>query len=143
MAAADEMLVRDALATPLGLAFENGPLVLGEWGKADCWALLHERCRLLLEVESQQTHPSTNVLKVWPFLEEQKDLSVLLVHAFFVDSRSLRSSRAKLASWLGARLESMFPGRFWYRRVVLDRGAEKWQGFEELRTCIGNIRRQG
>ena len=76
-----ESLVREVLAQHLAIQFTEARSHLGSWGRTDGEATLGDHARLFLEVESMQKHPSTNVLKVWPFLEENKSLSVLLVHA--------------------------------------------------------------
>jgi hypothetical protein len=136
MATAPEALVRNLLFDQLNVSCEKSRLSLGQWGYADGWALLKPGLYLLVEVEAQQKHPTTNVLKLWPFLEEHEELAVVLGHFFFPDSPGLSSSRGKLAQWLATRLESLFPGRFLYRRVVISQEGKPLKGFDDLATVV-------
>jgi hypothetical protein len=124
------------LSQRLDIQFTDTRSHLGPWGHTDGEAKLGDHTRLLLEVENKQKHPSTNVLKVWPFLEENKGLSVLLVHAFFPDSPGLNSSRGQLASWLAQRLQELLGSRFVYCKIVIGRDSEPGEGFSELQAAI-------
>lgn len=136
MAKTMEVLVREALAERLNINFVKSRLHFGKWGRTDGESELGDGTRLILEVESSQKHPSTNVLKVWPYLEENKNLSVILVHAFFPDSESLHSSRGNLAVWLAGRLEEILRRRFTYRRIIVSRDGEPQEGFSELQDVV-------
>lgn len=136
MALKPESLVRSILSEQLNIQFAKSCSQLGGWGRTDGEAQLGGGKLLLLEVESSQKHPSTNVLKVWPFLEANEDLSVLLVHAFFPDSPGLDSSRGELAAWLAQKLHDTLGTRFIYRRIIVSRDGQPLQGFAELMTAV-------
>jgi hypothetical protein len=140
MSAATESRVREALADRLRVTFESDPCDLRTTEKVDGWVRLTERCWLILEVEEGQHHPSTNVLKLWPFLEKRPELSVILAHVFFATSRAANNSRGELATWLGKRMESSLDGRFQYRRVIADLGDAKWCGLSELTQAVRDAR---
>ena len=54
----------------LGRKFEDGEFPLGRFGRADACISFGKNGYLLLEYENRQNHPSTNVAKLWPWLEE-------------------------------------------------------------------------
>ena len=66
---------------------------------------------LLLEYENRQNHPSTNVAKLWPWLEENTQRVVILVQVYQSEKSS---SRKELAEWLGRKMELDLPKRFAY-----------------------------
>jgi hypothetical protein len=135
-----ESLVREVLERRFEIRFTDVSFNLGDWGRTDGKATLSDHTYLLLEVESMQKHPSTNVLKIWPFLEENKGLSVLLVHAFFPDSPGRENSRGKLASWLVPRMHEILGYRFEYCRIVIDRDGKPREGFRELQEALDKMR---
>jgi len=122
--AKEEKRVREYLERRLNLKFEQGRLDIGTRERVDAWAQLARPWFLILEVEDQQNHPTTNVSKLWSFLESKRDVRVVLVHVYFPTSRAATSSRGDLATWLGKRLERMFPKRFKYRRLDIDWGGD-------------------
>ena len=121
MAKSDEILVTKILSHEFGLTFRDRKFDLGGWGQVDNYVKLRPNRYLFLEVETSQKHPNTNVLKVWPYLEDHPDDSVILAQAFFPDSPGYNSSRGRLGYWLGEKLESLFPGRFKYHRLIVSR----------------------
>ncbi len=130
--------VAELLSRELGLVFGDTKRRLGTWGQADrCIELTADRW-LLLEVEGSQHHPNTNVLKVWPFLEEHPSLSITLIHVFSATARNRESTRGRLAQWLAERMESHFDGRFEYHRVVID-DAGAAVSLEPLRQSLATI----
>jgi|APTNR8051073442_1049403.scaffolds.fasta_scaffold129231_1 hypothetical protein len=136
MATAPEKLIREMLASRLGVTFETARLKVDDWGYADGWSILPSQMWLVVEMEAQQKHPTTNVLKYWPYLEGHEDQKILLAHCFFPGSPGLDSSRGKLAGWLGARLERIFDGRFFYQRLVVTETGEPSEGFRELQERL-------
>jgi hypothetical protein len=132
VAKAPEKIVRALLAERLNLRFEDKRQPVDQWGHADGLAILPNGVSLVLEVEAKQKHPTTNVLKYWPYLENHEDRRIVLGHCFFPDSPGLASSRGKLALWLGERLEQIFEGRFFYQRLVVSTAGEPDEGFSEL-----------
>ena len=97
----------------------------GEWGRSEFHFELSVDCLLILEVERSQKHPHGNVAKLWPWLVEHPDKSVLLIQAYDRESLAhpkpkIPKSRRRVAAWLGRALEGMFPDRFWYHCRVVD-----------------------
>lgn len=133
-----EAAVAEALTDALGVRFESGKFPLGSWGTGDRFASLGQDITLVLEVERSQSHPSTNVLKYWPWLEANSGERVLLIHAFSLSSRALGSSRERLAEWVGRRMEEHLPSRFLYRRIVCD-APEFDEQCTDLRTLIASL----
>lgn len=139
MTIAPEKLVRELLTSRIGLSFNTERMKVDEWGYADGCAVLTNGLWLVVETEAQQKHPTTNVLKYGPYLENHADGRLLLLHCFFPDSPGLDSSRGKLATWLGARFERMFDGQFYYQRLVVSASGEPIEGFSELQQRLREI----
>ncbi len=57
-----EIQVAHVLEEHLGLSFANSKYEMKPWGQADDWASVSSDTILLLEVETSQKHPNTNVL---------------------------------------------------------------------------------
>jgi hypothetical protein len=134
MSKADEVKVATDLAALLGVPFVAGSFPLGTWGTADAHARLNG-WRVVLEVESNQKHPSTNVAKLWPWLEEHGDERVLLVQTYFEWSPGRTSNRGRVAAWLGARMERELTGRFLYRRLVVGNPSD----LDDLRVLVARL----
>jgi hypothetical protein len=114
-----ENKIAKLLARKLDVKFKSEPFPHQEWGKPDKWAQLSPNKYLLLEVEEGQTHPDTNVLKVWPYLEDHPKHRIFLIQAFFRKRRSRNSSRARLGEWIGGKLKQLFSKQFYYRKITI------------------------
>lgn len=136
MTADVEQGVREAIASFLELSFQVDKPNLGTREKVDGWIKLTETHWLILEVEDAQNHPTTNVLKLWRFLDGRPEISIILIHVYFDNSKAVKSSRGELASWLGEKMETILPRRFYYRRVILNREFSEWEGDQELKEAI-------
>jgi hypothetical protein len=114
----------------VGLA-TSGRVPLGLWSFADCELWISEHIRLFVEIERAQKHPTTNVVKYWPWLDEEPARRLLLIHLF-----DQNTSRRQLTRWLGERLELTLPRRFIYVAADLpltERGlGEVTAGFRSL-----------
>lgn len=139
MAKEIENRVREYLERRLNLKFEATHLDIGTREKVDGWIQLAKPWLLILEVEDQQPHPTTNVLKLWPFLEARRDVAAVLVHVYFPTSRAVTGSRSDLATWLGNRLERMFPKRFKYQRLDINWVGDTCQGYEDLVRTVQSL----
>jgi hypothetical protein len=64
---------------------------------------------LYVEIEVGQTHPTTNVLKYWPWLDEDERRSLILVQLFQGNKH-----RRSLTQWLSERMTRELGGRFRY-----------------------------
>lgn len=140
MSKLDEASVAKLIAHQTGIEFTGRKFDLGGWGQVDDYASLKTDHYLFLEVETGQKHPCTNVLKVWPYLEANQQVTVLLVQVFFPDSPGCNSSRGKLGCWLGQRLEMLLGNRFRYRRlIVAPDSIQILEGAEELRRSLAGF----
>ncbi|HEX6883161.1 MAG TPA: hypothetical protein VF530_07250 [Planctomycetota bacterium] len=131
-----EDLVASALQRELGLSF-RGKYELDGWGTVDDHHRLPDGRVLLLEVESAQKHPCTNVLKIWPYLEKHPSLSVILLQVFFPHSPGLTSNRGELGRWLGLRMKELLGDRFSRFEIVLTHEGEPVSGLEVIRKQLG------
>lgn len=123
MARATEQATAAIIEKVLGIQF-TGRRSLGPWGQTDGAADLGNGHWVSLEVETTQKHPCTNVLKLWPYLEEHQADSVVLVHVFRVGASNESSSRGNLASWIAGRMMADLGSRFrYFRLMVADDGA--------------------
>lgn len=120
MSTADKNFAASKIGPLIGVKFQSDELRLGTWGSSDRYAILRDNTFLILEVESQQKHPSTNVAKIWPWLEENPSYRVLLIQVYLTGSPGITSNRGRIATWLGAKMEDFLEGRFRYFRWVLN-----------------------
>lgn len=106
------------LGRALGLAFQPR-FKLGEHGLVDWWARLDDKRLVFLEFELAQRHPSTNVAKCWPWLRDNPDNRVLLIHAYDEARERGRpkGTRRRLAAFLGAEIPVAVDGRFRYVEI--------------------------
>lgn len=85
------------------------PICLGARGDFGC-TLGDLDTRLYVETERPgQAHPTTNVVKYWPWLDEDSSRRLVLVHLFFANTH-----RRRLTSWVAERMEREFGTRFRY-----------------------------
>lgn len=131
----DEDIVAHDISSILKTSFEKGTFVLSQWGVSERYVKLGGQSYLLLEVETSQKHPSTNVAKIWPYLEENPDARIFLIQAYFQSSPGCSSNRGKIATWLGRKMEKLLEGRFRYFRLVID-GAGRDKENQKLRDDI-------
>jgi hypothetical protein len=142
MAKIHEISVATLIARETELNFSGRNFDLGEWGKVDDYVLLKPNCYLFLEVEAGQKHPCTNVLKVWPYLEANPQISVVLAQTFFPHSPGRSNARGKLGRWLGQRLEMTLRDRFWYHRLIIAADSSGiLEGLEELLQSLDDFNR--
>ena len=96
------------------LPYDFGPeeLDLDGWGNVDFFCK-HEDVLMLLEIEKGQKHPNTNVLKVWPFLNENPNQKILLIQIIRPENNAPKN-RLKLCKYTGKKLEELYKGRFAY-----------------------------
>lgn len=140
MSRADEARVAKDIGSALGIRFEAGNLILGKWGMSDCYATLGQHSYLVLEVETSQKHPTTNVAKLWPYLEEKPETRIFLIHAYFQASPGHKSNRGEIATWLGRKMEKGLGERFQYFPIVVDR-PERDKENQRLREAVENFRK--
>jgi len=108
--------ISQAIEKALGITFSNKEFSLGGWGEVDNWCQLSHDTLVLLECESGQKHPTTNVLKLFPYLEEFPKVNVILLH-YFIPENKTPKNRVALCHFLGEKLENTFGIRFQYVHV--------------------------
>ena len=106
------------IANKLPFKFEAEEYGLSGWGEVDFYSE-QDDVLILLEVEKGQKHPNTNVLKVWPFLEEYPEQKVLLIQIIRLENKAPKN-RLKLCEFTGKKLEELFPNRFRYYKFNAD-----------------------
>lgn len=109
----------DALSKHLELTFADQELNLLNWGNADNYCYINDDLLLLAEIEHRQNHPTTNLIKVWPFLEHKEHLKIILVHVITEINRKSRN-RLMLCHFFGKKMEDTFKGRFKYIYIEND-----------------------
>lgn len=136
MSLAEEKKVAARISTELGLVFADGKFSLDGWGQADKFAFVRDDFLVLLEVETGQKHPDTNVLKVWPYLEAHQGMVVVLIQVFDAVAQNEKGNRGRLASWVAEKMTAVVGDRFAYYRFI--RGPEGLISgdFEGLRALI-------
>lgn len=97
----------------LGVSFKNEEFSLGKWGEVDNWAQLSDDMLILIECEKGQKHPNTNVLKLYPYLEENPDKTIVLVHYFYPENKAPKNRRA-LCDFIASKMENSLKDRFQY-----------------------------
>ncbi|MDZ7742221.1 MAG: hypothetical protein U5Q03_10825 [Bacteroidota bacterium] len=100
------------IAEKLGFDFNPEEYSLDGWGDVDFFAIEND-VSILLEVEKGQKHPNTNVLKIWPYLEDNPDQKILLIQLIRPENKAPKN-RIKLCKFTGRKIEEMFPNRFAY-----------------------------
>ncbi|MBK9096709.1 MAG: hypothetical protein IPM14_01050 [bacterium] len=101
------------IAEQLPFDFKNKELSLSGWGRVDFYCEIDD-ILIFLEVEREQRHPNTNVLKIWPFLEEHSQLKIFLIQIFMESKKKVSPNRLKLCRYVGQKLEELFPDRCRY-----------------------------
>ena len=109
----ENIAISETIASALGITFNNEEFSLGKWGEVDDWCELSHDTIVLLECERTQKHPNTNVLKLYPWLEEFPKAHVILLHYFFPENKAPKN-RIALCNFIGEKLENNFGIRFQY-----------------------------
>jgi len=138
MAREHQDLAARVVEMALGVRFER-PRKLGGWGQADGCGVLADGRLVVLEIECAQKHPDTNILKLWPYLEDDSACSVLLVQVFFEASLGRGSSRDRLGAWLAERMQRELAGRFRYCRLVLGQDGSFLEGLAALKDAVAHV----
>ena len=108
------------LINNLPFTFELDEYSLKGWGEVDFYGY-HGEVLVLVEIEKGQKHPNTNVLKIWPYLEEHPNKSILLIQIIRSENKASKN-RINLCRFTGLRLENLFQDRFRYIFVNLKEG---------------------
>jgi hypothetical protein len=122
MSKTSENKVAKLLQKTLPLEFECTRFKLGEsgkWGEVDKVSKVCPNKYVFLEVEEGQTHPDTNVLKVWPYLQENRRVRIFLIQVFLPKCLNKSKSRVLLSEWTACEIEKRFPRAFQYWRIAI------------------------
>lgn len=109
----ENITISNTIANALGITFSNEEFSLGKWGEVDNWCELSYDTIVLLECERTQKHPNTNVLKLYPWMEEFPKVHIILLHYFFPENKAPKN-RVALCNFIGEKLEVNFGIRFQY-----------------------------
>ncbi|HUH34948.1 MAG TPA: hypothetical protein VL022_03870 [Moheibacter sp.] len=101
----------------LNIKFENYEFSLQGWGDVDNYAIIRESTYVFLECELGQKHPNTNVLKLYPFLEENPEISITLIHFFFKENKTPKN-RMRLCNFIANKMKTEFGSRFNYKMII-------------------------
>lgn len=140
MSIENDVYVAGLVTAALGVQAAATELLLDGWGRADVHVALGAQRHLFVEVETNQKHPSTNVLKYWPWLEVRSDDRVILVHAF-MRPVTVSPNRLQLARWTGDRMTKSMNGRFWYCRLEIAPGPGIAEGMDSVITAMQEMAR--
>jgi hypothetical protein len=115
----DNCTVSKVIEEALGIQFKNEEFRLSSWGDSDNHCRISDTTYVLLECERGQKHPNTNVLKLYPYLEEQPDIKIVLLHYFFPENKAPKN-RLSLCYFIAKKMEQQFPERFQYLKLPQD-----------------------
>lgn len=110
------------LEKELGVSFSNYEFKLDSWGDVDNCCELNNDDLLLLECEQGQKHPNTNVLKLYPYLEQHPNKRIVLIHYFFPENKSPKN-RLALCDFIATKMETLFNDRFQYMPLRCDKSS--------------------
>ncbi|MCK4788145.1 MAG: hypothetical protein KAV87_30660 [Desulfobacteraceae bacterium] len=138
-----EEKVATLLEDTLGVKFEYSAFKLVKWGNVDeVWGKVDRVAKVcsnkhvFLEVENGQAHPDTNVLKVWPYLRENRRVRIFLIQAF--SPKCLEKSRARvhLSEWTAHEIEKRFTRRFNYCKITFSGDTNKIDKSKSLKKKL-------
>ncbi len=116
----ENIAISDIIANVLGITFRNNEFPLGKWGEADNFCEISDGILLLLECEKGQKHPNTNVLKLYPYLEENPDKTIVLFHYFYPENKAPKN-RLILCDFIASKMENSLKDRFKYVSLKCER----------------------
>lgn len=109
----ENIAIAEIIGEELGITFTNCEFELDNWGYADNFCQLNQNDLLLLECEMGQKHPNTNVLKIFPYLENHRNKRIILLHYFFPENKAPKN-RVALCDYISTKMEQNLIGRFQY-----------------------------
>lgn len=97
----------------LGLTLLNKEFSYGRGiGKADNHCYVND-LHVIFEIEYRQRHPEFNVSKVWPYLENNPNERILLIH-YITSTREVSPNRIIHSEWIAKKMVKDLNGRFDY-----------------------------
>lgn len=131
----NEKRISQLLSKRLRVEF-TGKRLTTRYGQVDDYVYVRPNRLLLLEVEESQNHPATNVLKLWPLLQDRPKLRIVLAQTFLPTSRGITGSRRLLNDWIAATMIARYPRRFRYCRVEVSKDHRRANGIEPIRLAV-------
>lgn len=110
-------IVLSEIEKQLNIKFENFEFKLDNWGEVDNYAIIEKNTYVFLECERGQKHPNTNVLKLYPYLEENPQISITLIHFFFKENKTPKN-RIRLCNFVANKMKIDFGNRFNYKMIT-------------------------
>lgn len=130
-----ENRVTRAIERDFGVRFGRR-IRLGDWGYTDNAVQLDERTLLVVEEESAQKRSCSVVLTLWPYLEENPGLRVILVRVMEMGAENGRGSRQRLSSFVASKLCDELPEWFVCFRLEIDQSDRLHGELDELRRQL-------
>ena len=111
------------IAQRIGLTLENKEFNYGKGiGRADNYCITSEYI-VIFELEFSQRHPEMNVLKVWPYLNNNPSKKIFLIH-HITDTNFVSPNRIELSSFIAERIKADTK-RFEYFQIKNEFNKEK------------------
>lgn len=131
--------ISSQVASELGLELTNNEYNYGRGiGKADNYCL-YGGWLIAFEIEYGQSHPSTNVLKSWMFLDQELHERLFLVQILVPNpKKSISPNRINLCDFIASKIKTEHSKRFVYSRFTLDESKDVW--LPELQERLKAIR---
>ena len=142
----DENTIAKIIQSKLKLSFSPFQLRTKQdptkvWGKPDRHLLLGRTSHLFLEVDTAQKHPNTNVVKYWPWLEENPDHHILLIQVFNKkpERKPPPENRRQLCEWYGRKIEAALHNRFRYMNIIIGDEQQFEQQLPALHDAVASF----
>lgn len=126
------IIISKIIEKKLGITFSNEEFSLNGWGEVDNYCKYNEDTIIFLECEKGQKHPNTNVVKLFPFIEENDHLKIILIHYFFSQTSKISKNRIKLCDFFGNKMEQIFEDRFVYLKIMGEESDIQAYSFERI-----------
>ena len=110
-------IVSSEIEKQLNIKFENFEFKLGSWGEVDNYSIIDTNTIVFLECEKGKKHPNTNVLKLYPYLEENPEIKITLIHYFFKENKTPKN-RLALCDFIVNKMRKKFGNRFTYKKII-------------------------
>ena len=106
-------------------------------GKADNYGYQNDWI-VTIEIEYGQSHPNTNVVKVWPYLDKTENERICLIHIILPHpNKKISPNRINLCDFVANKINAEYSERFKYYRMNWNENKRAWlPGLKSLKTEI-------
>jgi hypothetical protein len=95
-------------------------------GKADNYCY-QNGWLIVFEIEYGQSHPNTNVIKIWPYLDKTKNEKIFLIHVIVPHpDKKISPNRINLCDFAANKICANHPKRFKYHRITWSENKYDW-----------------